>query len=57
MHVHPHLQSQRLAGSEKLHAGWWSHMLQAITLVKEIELSHWGNIYVEEKYELVSSCS
>lgn len=27
---------------------------QAITYVKEIEVSHWGNIYVEEKYELVS---
>lgn len=26
---------------------------QAISLVREIEVSHWGNIYVEESYELV----
>ena len=25
---------------------------QIVTYVKEIEVSHWGNIYVEEKYEI-----
>jgi len=28
-------------------------LLQAISLVREIEVSHWGNIYVEDTYELV----
>jgi hypothetical protein len=30
-------------------------LIQALTFLKEIEVSHWGNIYVEEKYELVSN--
>lgn len=29
-------------------------LLQVNSLVREIEVSHWGNIYVEEKYEIVS---
>ena len=28
--------------------------MQATSLTREIEVSHWGNIYVEEQYELVS---
>lgn len=28
--------------------------LQVLTLVREIEVSHWGNIYVEESYIIVS---
>eukprot|EP00967_Tisochrysis_lutea_P142384 scaffold262939_cov19-Tisochrysis_lutea.AAC.2 len=27
---------------------------KAMSLVREIEISHWGNIYVEETYEVVS---
>jgi hypothetical protein len=27
---------------------------QALSCVREIEVSHWGNIYVEETYEVVS---
>lgn len=30
-------------------------VLQVNKLVREIEVSHWGNIYVEEVYEIVSS--
>jgi hypothetical protein len=30
--------------------------VQVTKLVKEIELSHWGNIYVEENYEVVGLC-
>jgi hypothetical protein len=26
---------------------------QVTTLVKEVEVSHWGNIYIEENYEVV----
>lgn len=29
-------------------------LLQINKLVREIEVSHWGNIYVEETYEIVS---
>ena len=29
---------------------------QANKLVKEIQISMWGNIYVEEVYEVVSEC-
>ena len=29
--------------------------MQAVSLVREIEISHWGNIYVEETYELVGA--
>jgi hypothetical protein len=29
-------------------------LLQVNKLVREIEVSHWGNIYVEESYEIVS---
>lgn len=29
-------------------------LLQVNKLVREIEVSHWGNIYVEETYEIVS---
>jgi hypothetical protein len=29
---------------------------QVTKLVREIEVSHWGNIYVEESYEIVSGC-
>jgi hypothetical protein len=30
-------------------------LVQVNKLVREIEVSHWGNIYVEEVYEIVSS--
>jgi hypothetical protein len=30
---------------------------QVNSLVREIEVSHWGNIYVEETYEIVSVIS
>jgi hypothetical protein len=32
------------------------HVVQINKLVREIEVSHWGNIYVEESYEIVSDC-
>jgi hypothetical protein len=34
---------------------WLCHYLQANKLVKEIQISMWGNIYVEELYEVVSA--
>jgi len=30
------------------------HPTQVTKLVREIEVSHWGNIYVEESYLIVS---
>jgi hypothetical protein len=34
-----------------MHVPAWA---QINKLVREIEVSHWGNIYVEESYEIVS---
>lgn len=34
-----------------------THCSQALSLAREIEVSHWGNIYVEEQYELVSGAA
>jgi len=39
--------------TRQTHMHTHTHMPQATTLVREIEVSHWGNIYVEETYELV----
>jgi hypothetical protein len=53
IHTHPH-PTRTIKPPQPTHTHTHATHTQINKLVREIEVSHWGNIYVEEHYEIVS---